>query len=104
VDGDDDDEEEEEEEEDGGVVMEDQRHGHYHRGGIIGRQLRPPTPVHSARTSPTSSAAPRTPREVAASGTPPQYTTSPSPMSVAGNKVKVVKQWTPRTEIWAATG
>ncbi|KAG6866464.1 hypothetical protein C0991_003982 [Blastosporella zonata] len=87
VEDDDDDEEEEEEEEE-----EDSRamHGQQHttQRPIEGQQLRPPTPVHSARTSPTSSTAPRTPQD-ASSRAPSAYTTSPSPLSVAGGKVKV---------------
>ena len=96
VEGDEEDEEEEEEEEEeaDGLIMEEEGHGHK-RG-----QLRPPTPIRSARTSPTSSAAPRTPRE-ATSETAHYTTTLPLPMSSSGNKVTVVKQWTPRAEHWA---
>jgi len=95
--GDEDEEEEEEEEEEeaDGVIMEDERRGHGHKRG----QLRPPTPIRSARTSPTSSAAPRTPREA----TLETYTTLPLLMSSSGNKVTAVKQWTPRAEHWAVT-
>jgi len=108
--GEDDDEEEEEEEEEGvhGETMDEDQHGRRRTGtgtgtGVtrVGYQLSPPTTTRSARTSPTSSTAPRTPQEVA-SATPPQYTTSPSPMSVAGGRIKVVRQWQPRAAGWTA--
>jgi len=63
--------------------------------------LRHPTPI-SARTSPTSSAAPNTPQETSMT-TPTLYTASPSPQSVTGGKVRMVRQWAPRTEMWAGT-
>ena len=96
-DEDDDEEEEEEEEEADGVIMDDEGPGHGHKRG----QLRPPTPIRSARTSPTSSAVPRTPRETTLETA--HYTTLPLPMSSSGNKVMAVKQWTPRAEHWAVT-
>ncbi|KAG6811316.1 hypothetical protein H0H92_008028 [Tricholoma furcatifolium] len=87
-DEDDDDEEEEEEEEDNRPP-----HGQQKSTQRLadGQQLRPPTPIHSARTSPTSSTAPRTPQDTT-SRAPSAYTTSPSPLSVAGGKVKVLRQ------------
>ncbi|KAG5732372.1 putative casein kinase II subunit beta-2 [Termitomyces sp. T112] len=86
-DDDDDDEEEEEEEEEGRTMRGQQYTTQRHIGG---HQLRPPTPILSARTSPTSSIAPRTPQDVA-SRMPFTYTTSASPMLVAGGQVKVVR-------------
>ncbi|KAL0949492.1 hypothetical protein HGRIS_009546 [Hohenbuehelia grisea] len=78
----DDDEEEEEEDDDpaGHIPEEMQRRA----------ALAPPLIQTSARTSPTSSAAPRTPQEPRSTTSPQLYTTSPSPNS---GKVRVVRQW-----------
>lgn len=97
----DDDEEEEEEEDGGGDSMQGQQQHGQKLADTTAHKLRPSTPIHSARTSPTSSAAPRTPQETPKM-TPSLYTTSPSPLS-AGGKVRVIRQWTPRTEMWAGT-
>ncbi|KAG6917908.1 hypothetical protein DXG01_000517 [Tephrocybe rancida] len=86
-DDDDDEEDEEEEEEEDSHAMHGQQHTT--QRPAEGHQLRPPTPIHSARTSPTSSIAPRTPQDAISSRAPSAYTTSPSPISVAGGKVKV---------------
>ncbi|KAG6837424.1 hypothetical protein H0H93_009518 [Arthromyces matolae] len=98
-DDDDEDEEDEEEEEDD----DDHRGMHGDPRGMQrsadGPQLRPPTPNLSARTSPTSSTAPRTPQD-STSRAASTYTTSPSPISVAGGKVKAVRQqWNPRATV-----
>ncbi|KAF8897596.1 casein kinase II regulatory subunit-domain-containing protein [Infundibulicybe gibba] len=58
-------------------------------------------PLTSARTSPTSSTAPRTPHGHTATS-PALYTTSPSPQGFPG-RARMVRQWLPRTEVWAGT-
>lgn len=88
VEGDDDDEEEEEEEEEGASfpTQGQQLHGRRHTSGVV---LRPPTPVLSARTSPTSTACTEEKRVglIASPGI-----------------VRMVRQWAPRTEVvWAGT-
>jgi hypothetical protein len=93
VDEEEDEEEEDEEEEDEeGVVHGSQQPGQRHTR----HHLQPPTPVQSTRTSPTSSGAPRTPRDIPAIVHFLQKN-PPSPLSVAGGKVRMVRQWTPRT-------
>ncbi|TFK43472.1 casein kinase II regulatory subunit-domain-containing protein [Crucibulum laeve] len=91
VEGEEDDDEEEEEEEENGTPMQGQQHIGTRRANISASQLRPPTPIsNSARTSPTSTAAPHTPQD------------SPK-MGGEGGKVRMVRQWAPRTEAWAGT-
>lgn len=94
--GEEDDDEEEEEEEENGAPLAG-------KGKSIGKQLSsqasfPPTssPVHSARTSPTTPGAPRTPEDTSVLGKLPGFGRSP------GGKVQMVRQWAPRTD-WAGT-
>lgn len=88
VEGDDDDEEEEEEEEEGGSfpTQGQQHHGRRHISGAV---LRPPTPILSARTSPTFTGCTEEKR---------------AGLIASPGRVRMVRQWAPRTEVvWAAT-
>jgi hypothetical protein len=89
----DEEEEDEEEEEEEGAVHglqqpNQQRQTRHH--------LRLPTPVQSTRTCPTSVVASRTIAHTV-------QMNAPSPLSIPGGKVRMVRQWTPRMEVWAGT-
>ncbi|KAF8655242.1 hypothetical protein AX16_003146 [Volvariella volvacea WC 439] len=102
-DDEDDDEDEEEEEEEGerhkNATQSTQPPGQ--RRLDAGVLLPNATPITSARTSPTSSIVPRTPGEFQEAVTSP-YTASPFPQPPLG-KVRMVRQWTPRAEMWVGT-
>lgn len=112
VEGDEDDDDEEEEEEEGGGDARTQGQQNPNKGRVTQhppgatyiQSLRSSAPSQSARTSPTSSGAPRTP--LASPTTKPSAsvvsTASSSPLAGPG-KVKMVRQWTPRMETLART-
>ncbi len=90
MDGDDDDDEEEEEEEASSTRGQGQQHS-----------LLASSPVaSSARTSPTSVGVPYRPQEKSPIS-PGQYTASPVYSNNDGNRLRAVRQWVPRPEVWA---
>lgn len=92
MDGDDDDEEEEEEEE----ASSTRGQGQQRSLALLGSS---PVPS-SARTSPTSVGMPYTPQEKSPIS-PGQYTASPVYSNNGGSRLRVVRQWVPRPEVWA---
>ncbi|KAF8974501.1 casein kinase II regulatory subunit-domain-containing protein [Flammula alnicola] len=101
VEGEDDDEEEEEEEEEeagGGAPMTGQKPGKQAASDSIPP---PSSPVHSARTSPTSSGAPRSPDDKPLIDLS-VYTLPPFRQASGKGKVRMVRQWAPRAD-WAGT-
>lgn len=90
MDGDDIDDGEEEEEEAGSTRGQGQQHA-----------LKPPSPsTSSTRTSPTSYSVPYTPQDKS-SISPAQYTASPVYSNNDGSRLRAVRQWIPRPEVWA---
>jgi hypothetical protein len=71
--------------------------------GTARHNLRPPTLVNEfVRASPTFSGAPQKVRDPPATACS-LSTSSWSPLSVGGGKVRVVRQWMPRAEAWTGT-
>ncbi|KAK0468473.1 casein kinase II regulatory subunit-domain-containing protein [Desarmillaria tabescens] len=93
IDEDDDEEEEEEEEEPPSTMQGQQRYGRRVADIISAQSM-----SHSARTSPTSSVAPRTPKE-SPRVNPSLYVASPPiRLGLPGGQVRMVRQYTPRLE------
>jgi casein kinase II subunit beta len=90
-----DEEEEDEEEEEAPNVQMQHQGKRQHATGADVRSLRPPTPIHSlspsARTSPTSTAPPQTPRDISIADS---VSVGPLRSYCSTGKVRVIKQWT----------